>query len=295
MSPSPSTGLSWSTGEPRLRLHDDVFVPVGPGSTLAIHLTGERRCVGYWSRVDGDHDCLFGNTLPPETTDHQCSACAGADSGRQLARGFIATGDDRPYRLYLAWFGPGSTVKIGITAQARGTGRLLEQGALAFTFIAEGPLPLVRAAEMAISEAGIATERVRARDKTPGWWAGVGDATDILKTTAETVATTIPLPDGLQALEPNIVDHTALFGLDQPLPDRYRSLTALAEDSVLSGHVMVAAGKLLLVSTDDGPVLCDARLLSGWPLETATEARGRLILSEPVRPKRPEDEPPTLF
>lgn len=295
MSATLSTGMSWSTGEPRLHLHDDAFVDAGPGSTVSVRATGSRRCVGFWNSADGSHDCPFANPLAPAATDSQCPSCAQADSGRRLARGFISDQDDRPYRLYLAWFGTGGKIKVGITAQARGTARLLDQGARVYTFIAEGPLPAIRAAETAVSQAGLATERVRSANKTAAWWAGTTGAAAALTATAEKIAATVDLPAGLTPLPPEPVDHTALFGLNGELPDRYRPLDVFTETDVLSGRVVVAAGKLLLLSTNDGAVLCDTRLLSGWPLTTAGETRSQLRLSEPVRPKRPEDEAPTLF
>lgn len=295
MSATLSTGLSWSDGEPRLHLFGDTHSEAAPGSAIRVRPTGPRRCVGYWNSADGDHDCPFTNPLEPQSTDPQCSSCAGADSGRRLARGFITADDDRPYRLYLAWFGDGGRIKVGITARARGTARLLEQGARVFTFIAEGPLAAIRAAETAISRAGVATERVRSAAKTGGWWADASGAAAALRTTAATVVDTVALPAEVSSLPPDPVDHTARFGLDGELPDRYRPLTSFTQTDVLSGHVVVAAGKLLLLSTDDGAVLCDTRLLAGWPLTVAEEPGPRLRLSEPVRPKRPQDEAPTLF
>lgn len=295
MSATLSTGLSWSTGEPRLHLHGDSYLDLRPGSPVAVRGNGPRHCVGYWSSADGDHDCPFDGTVAATTTDAQCPDCARADSGRRLARGFITAGDDRPYRLYLAWFGTGGKIKVGITAQARGTARLLDQGARFHSFIAEGPLPAIRAAEQAVSGAGLATERVRSAGKTDGWWADAGDAATALRDTAAAIAK-LDLPERVNLLEPAPVDNSALFGLDRtPPPDGFRPLTAFGETSVLSGRVLVAAGKLLLVSTPGTAVLCDTRLLAGWPLADAGAQPSRLSLAEPVRPKRPQDEAPTLF
>ncbi|MFD6726323.1 DUF2797 domain-containing protein, partial [Streptomyces sp. NPDC060131] len=54
--------------------------------------------------------------------------------------------DPRPYRVYLAWFGPG-LVKVGITAYERGSARLLEQGAVCFSWLGCGPLMAARRTE----------------------------------------------------------------------------------------------------------------------------------------------------
>jgi hypothetical protein len=81
----------------------------------------------------------FGHPIPPPATRSQCDPCESADPGTMLARN--ATLDDgREYALYLAWFGPDLT-KVGLTATERGTDRLAEQGALAFTWLARSRLP----------------------------------------------------------------------------------------------------------------------------------------------------------
>lgn len=294
MSPNPSTGLSWGTGKARLHVHGDTYLDAGPGARIAVRGNGSRHCVGYWSSTDGSRDCPFDGTLTATTTDAQCPDCARADSGRRLARGFIAPDDDRVYRLYLAWFGIGGKVKVGITAQARGTARLLEQGARCYCFVAEGPLPRIRALEQAASQAGVATERVRSAGKTDGWWVDPGDADAALRGAVIAIGR-LEWPSGVEPLEPTTIDNATAFGLDNVPPDRFRPVTTFGEDGVLSGEVTVAAGKLLLVSTSEGAVLCDTRLLAGWPLTVGEATASKLSLGEAVRPKLPWDEAPTLF
>ncbi|GHI24173.1 hypothetical protein Shyd_55440 [Streptomyces hydrogenans] len=67
--------------------------------------------------------------------------------------------DPRPYRVYLAWFGPG-TVKVGITGEHRGSARLLEQGAVAFCWLGRGPLMAARRTEEVLRQALGVPDRV---------------------------------------------------------------------------------------------------------------------------------------
>jgi hypothetical protein len=288
-----SGGLVWGNGGARLHLSNDAAQDAGPGSRVAVRVTGPRRCVGWWSRGDGHHDCPFDQAIAATSVDAQCGPCARADSGRRLARGDIS-GDDRPFRLYLAWFG-GRTVKVGITAEARGDARLRDQGALVYSFIAAGPLPAVRGAEMAISASKNAVERVRADRKIAHWWDfDATDAPELLRATARRVTTGVSVPDGLQWLDVDPVDLTALFGLDGDLPDSYRPLAALTDGGALVGDVLVAAGHALLLSTAEATVLCDTRRLTGWPLAETDGAQRGLTLGAVNCPDRPGDVP-TLF
>ncbi len=73
-----------------------------------------------------------GNTCPytarvsARSTGPRCEECARLDRAHSVAADTLAD-DPRPYRVYLAWFGPGMA-KVGITAERRGSARLLEQG-----------------------------------------------------------------------------------------------------------------------------------------------------------------------
>jgi len=180
--------------------------------------------------------------------------------------------DGRGYALYLAWFGPGLT-KVGLTATARGTDRLAEQGALAFTWLARGSLPTVRAAEHRISASGLAPERRQRRVKLATWWK-LPDHTqrhEELRAAYQQIIETIPWPTGLDRVACAVVDQIELFGLDT-LPDSCQEITALASGAVLSGTVRCVIGRDLLLDTPGGPLLADTRLLAGWPLCQTTAA-----------------------
>ena len=188
-----------------------------------------------------------------------------------LARN-VTIDDGRGYALYLAWFGPGLT-KVGLTAIARGTDRLAEQGALAFTWLARGNLPTVRAAEHHISASGLAPERRHRRVKLATWWKLPGHTQrhDELCAAYQQIIETVPWPTGLDRVACTVIDQVELFGLDT-LPDSCQEITALASGAVLSGTVRCVIGRDLLLDTPRGPLLADARLLAGWPLHPTAAA-----------------------
>ena len=171
-----------------------------------------------------------------------------------LARNAIID-DGREYALYLAWFGPGLT-KVGLTATERGTDRLAEQGALAFSWLACGQLPAVRAAEQRISASGLAPEQRQRRVKLATWWRLPDETqrhTD-LRTAYQRIIETVPWPTGLDHNAYAVVDQVELFGLNA-LPDSCQEVAALASGAVLSGTVRCAVGRDLLLDTPEGPLL----------------------------------------
>jgi Protein of unknown function (DUF2797) len=106
--------------------------------------------------------------------------------------------DGRDYALYLAWFGPG-LIKVGLTATERGTDRLAEQGALAFTWLGRGRLPAVRAGEQRISASGLAAERHRRQAKLAAWWRlpDRPQRQHEVRTAYQRIIGTVPWPPGL--------------------------------------------------------------------------------------------------
>lgn len=212
-----------------------------------------------------------------------------------LARN-VTVDDGREYSLYLAWFGPGLT-KVGLTATERGTDRLAEQGALAFTWLARGRLPTVRAGEQRISASGLAPERRTRRTKLAAWWK-LPDHTqrqDHLCAAYQQIIETVPWPSGLGREACTVVDQVELFGLDT-FPGSCQEITALSSGAVLTGTVRCAIGRDLLLDTPDGPLLADTRLLAGWPVLPATAAPTGLDLRAcDYAHSDDADAQPTLF
>ncbi len=160
-----------------------------------------------------------------------------------------------------------------MSATERGTDRLAEQGALAFTWLARGCLPAVRAAEHRISASGLAPERRQRRVKLAAWWK-LPDQTqreDELRAVYQQIIQTVPWPTGLDRQACAVVDQVELFGL-AALPDSCQEITALTSGAVLSGTVRCALGPDLLLDTSTGPLLADIRLLAGWSLHPTTAA-----------------------
>jgi hypothetical protein len=251
--------------------HGERTSPQPVGSPLALGLApdAERRCTGVW-RGGRRVPCPVTAALPYEARRDQCETCAALDRSSSVAADTRA-GDPRPFAVYLACFGPG-VHKVGITAVARGPARLLEQGALAFTFLGEGPLMTARRTEAVLGAALGVPDRVRtaakraARREVPL----PAERADSLRALYESVLglrDRLPSSLGLRPL--HVVDHAALFGLD---PGGGRAapaaeVTSLLPGSVLRGRVTAVVGHdLELVAPDGRVLLLDARLAAGWAL-----------------------------
>ncbi|MFD0273245.1 DUF2797 domain-containing protein [Kitasatospora sp. NPDC127111] len=288
-----STGLHWQDGRPVLsavngrRRHERVAEPGVPVGWL---LTGPRRCTGAWLAGATERTpCPHHAVIEPDGGAVQCPACQSVDRGLALARDQILD-DGRTYRLYLAWFGEG-LLKVGLTAEQRGTNRLLEQGALAWTFAARGSLPAVRRAELTVAASGLARERFTGKAKTEHWWRH-GDAAHRRTVLTDARERAHRLLDGhaVELLPGHpVTDHVALYGLADGAPAAYGQIDALADGAVVAGTLRPPIGRYLLLDQpeDADPLLLDTRLLTGW---TLTPAPGRAASGLTVRPRlRPQE------
>ncbi|WP_371477798.1 DUF2797 domain-containing protein [Kitasatospora sp. NBC_00315] len=271
-----ATGLRWQDGRPVLTALNGAHEhrrTVTAGTSIGWQIGGPRRCAGVRT-AGGHHPCPYDAAVEPSGRASQCPSCQGADPGLMLARDQILD-DGRTYRLYLAWFGTG-VVKVGLTAEQRGTARLLEQGALGYTFVGRGSLPGVRRAELTVAQAGLARERLTTRTKTACWW-GVPDAGPRQRELSELRTSVLRLLTG-HAIEllPDgpLADHVGLFGLAAGAPPLYREVTALSDGATLSGVLRAPVGRHLLIDTEpaEPPLLLDTRLLTGWTLAPAGPA-----------------------
>ncbi|MFF3496502.1 DUF2797 domain-containing protein [Streptomyces sp. NPDC002795] len=272
------TGMRWRGGGP-------VFGWVGDGGgeresgvrfgeSVAFRVGGERRCLGVW-RAGRWTVCPGRDTVPVRGTRAQCAECAAIDRSRSVAADTIAD-DPRPYHVYLAWFGDG-LVKVGITGTRRGSDRLLEQGAVAFTWLGRGPLMAARRAEELLRVALGVPDRIPYERKRAvrGGLPGVGERGAELVRAHGVAAGLDGWPESLERLPCRVVDHGEVFGLDGI--DRVDAVVSgLGEGAVVAGKVIAAAGPdLHLVEGDDGRrLVVDARVLAGWPLERALEGAG---------------------
>ncbi|MFF8774461.1 DUF2797 domain-containing protein [Kitasatospora sp. NPDC015120] len=292
-----STGMGWRDGRAVLsavhgrRVHEREVLP---GAEVGWLLGGPRRCTGAWLEGrDERTPCPHHAVIAPDGAAVQCASCQSVDRGLALARDQILD-DGRTYRLYLAWFGEG-LLKVGLTAEQRGTSRLLEQGALAWTFAARGALPAVRRAELTVAASGLARERFKSRVKADHWWEhGDADHRRALLTDARARAHELLRGHGVELLADHpVTDHVAVFGLTGGAPAVYRAVEALADGAVLAGRLRPPIGRHLLLDQPDGgaPLLLDTRLLTGWTLAPAAgRPSAGLVLSERVRPAEPDTQ-----
>ncbi|AUG82088.1 hypothetical protein CFP65_7511 [Kitasatospora sp. MMS16-BH015] len=272
-----ATGLRWLEGRPVLTAARGELVHqrvVAPGTEIGWRLAGPRRCTGARTAT-GHRPCPHRAELAPAARSVQCEPCQGVDIGLALARGQNIHDNGKTYRLYLAWFGAG-LLKVGLTAEERGTSRLEEQAALTYGFVARGPLPAIRRAELTVAQAGLARERLTGRVKHERWW-GLPAAAERRAQLAELRAAVLRVLDGhgLELLpEAPLVDQCGLYGLAEGAPPVYREVTALAEGALLAGRLRAPVGRYLFLDTEEPtagapPLLLDTRLLTGWRLVPA--------------------------
>jgi Protein of unknown function (DUF2797) len=277
------------------------------GREVAFRAVGPRRCTGA-----GRGRCPLSAEVPARSTGAQCSECARLDRLRSVAADTVAD-DPRPYRVYLAWFGPGMR-KVGITAEARGSARLLEQGAITFSWLGRGPLMAARRTEELLRAALGVPDRIPYANKR----AARGDlppGPERAAEVAELHARALALPNWPGSLEPapfEAVDHARVFGLERPPHDPVPAaapapspvpvpvaavVTELVDGGGIAGRLAAVAGPDLHISVaGKGVVVVDSRLMRGWglgrvvPGETAVVPGGTAgpgpQLSLPVREMR---------
>lgn len=296
------TGLGWRDGRPGWTwwhpVHGARSSPLRLGGPLSLEVAADavRTCSGVW-RAGRGVPCPYRERLRPEALRDQCERCTALDRSYSVAADTRAD-DPRAYAVYLAWFGPGLH-KVGITAAERGAARLLEQAAVCFTFLGEGPLMTARRTEAILGAALGVPDRVSAAAKraTRHTLPAAGERAAELRSLHASV--TALLPDTLRPRPFQVVDHAALFGLDPaPPPLPAGRVTALPPGTVLHATLRAAAGGDLYLETPDpdgrgAGLLLDTRLARGWPLRRpAAEGVGNAPTAPTARPKK---SPQPLF
>ncbi|MFE0700113.1 DUF2797 domain-containing protein [Streptomyces sp. NPDC058872] len=269
-------GIGWGGGAPELRWRGGRASPLAYGQQLAFRAVGVRRCPGARG-----NPCPLEAAVPGRATGGRCPECARLDRAHSVAADTLVD-DPQPYRVYLAWFGPGLT-KVGITAEARGATRLLEQGAVAFSWLGRGPLMAARRTEEILRQALGVPDRVP-YDRKRGARHALPPTADRAREVEELYRRARSV-DGwaetLEALECAVRDHAGAFHLDG-LPPLDGVVAELVGDGVVTGRLLAAAGPDLHLLAPDGRCLVlDARLMGGWILEAAA---GERVLSVPLRP-----------
>ncbi|MGW0931980.1 DUF2797 domain-containing protein [Streptomyces sp. NPDC002644] len=266
-------------------------LPCGKRVVLAVPGDAVRRCVGARG-----NPCPLGAEVPGRSASARCEECARLERAHSVAADTLAD-DPRPYHVYLAWFGPGMT-KVGITAVRRGPARLLEQGAVAFTWLGRGPLMAARRAEEVLRAALGVPDRIpydakrAVRSGLPG---DAGERGAEVTALHARVAALSGWPEALERMPLEVVDHAGVFGLDG-LPPAAGTVRELVPGGLVEGRLLAAAGPDLHLRTGQGVVVLDTRLLPGWPLTAAPEGGGGLALPLPLRaPMRRAPDQPGLF
>ncbi|RNL74170.1 DUF2797 domain-containing protein [Streptomyces sp. I6] len=244
------------------------------GQEIAFRAAGTRRCAGARGHV-----CPLGAAVPGGSTGGQCPECARLDRAHSVAADTVAD-DPRPFRVYLAWFGPG-LLKVGITAEERGTARLLEQGAVVFCWLGRGPLMAARRTEELLRAALGVPDRVPYARKRAVRLVLPEAADERAAEVVELYARAVELagwPEALERTAFEAVDHVRAFGLDRAVPPGppaggpsvLRVVRELVDGGGVAGRLVAAAGPDLYLADHEGRVtVLDTRLLSGWELVAA--------------------------
>ncbi|WP_145868421.1 DUF2797 domain-containing protein [Streptomyces capillispiralis] len=272
-------GLRWSADGPVLVWEGGRRSALAWGKRVAFGVGegGVRGCVGARG-----HACPLGARVPARSTGARCEECARLDRAHSVAADTVAD-DPRPYRVYLAWFGPGMA-KVGITAVERGSARLLEQGAVCFSWLGTGPLMAARRTEELLRAALRVPDRIAYADKRAARASLPATAEERAAETAELHARAVALsgwPESLGREPFRPVDHVGVFGLTG-VRAAVGEVAELVAAGVVSGELVAAAGPDLHLLTERGVVVLDTRLLPGWGLVPA----GGRQLTVPVRALR---------
>ncbi|WP_369247686.1 DUF2797 domain-containing protein [Streptomyces sp. R41] len=274
------SGLRWSVDGPVLVWGDGRGSSLAGGKRVVFGVVngGVRTCVGARG-----HACAVQAVVSGRSTGARCEECARLDRAHSVAADTMAD-DPRPYHVYLAWFGPGM-VKVGITAVERGSARLLEQGAVTFSWLGQGPLMAARRAEELLRAALKVPDRIPYADKRvvradlPGPGERVAEIAELHARVGRLDA----WPESLRRAPFEPVDHTEVFGL-AGLPPAVGVVSELVAGGVVSGELCAAAGPDLHLLTGRGVVVLDTRLMTGWDLAAAGD--GDPGLTVPVRELR---------
>ncbi|MGV9756323.1 DUF2797 domain-containing protein [Streptomyces tricolor] len=284
------SGLRWPAGGGPVLEWDGgrrSALPRGKRVAFAVPEGGVRRCVGARG-----HACAVRAVVPGRSTGARCEECARLDRAHSVAADTLAD-DPRPYRVYLAWFGPG-LVKVGITAAERGPARLLEQGAVCFSWLGTGPLMAARRTEELLRAALRVPDRIPYAEKRVVRSALPATEAERAAEVRELHARAVALPGWPESLRPapcDVVDHARAFGIEAAL-EAFGEVVELVPGGSVGGELVAAAGPdLHLAVGGRGVVVLDTRLMTGWELLPSEPAAAGCAL--PVREFR--REPDGLF
>ncbi|MER6411675.1 DUF2797 domain-containing protein [Streptomyces humidus] len=256
------SGLRWSAQGPVLAWDGGRLSPLSWGKRVSFAAAaGVRSCVGARG-----YPCPLRAGVSGRSAGARCEECARLDRAHSVAADGIAD-DPRPYHVYLAWFGPG-LVKVGITAVGRGSARLLEQGAVCFTWLGAGPLMAARRTEELLRAALRVPDRIPYAEKRAVRAALPEKEEERAAELSVVYEKAVQLggwPETLTREPFRSVDHVRAFGLADA-PAALGEVRELVAGGSLSGELVAAAGPDLHLAAQDGVVVLDTRLMRGWDL-----------------------------
>ncbi|MER6954486.1 DUF2797 domain-containing protein [Streptomyces sp. NPDC000618] len=279
-------GLRWSAEIPVLMWDGGRRSPLSWGKQVSFQVAvgSVRRCVGARG-----HACPREAGVSGRSTGARCEECARLDRAHSVAADGIAD-DPRPYRVYLAWFGPG-LVKVGITAVERGSVRLLEQGAVSFSWLGAGPLMAARRTEELLRAALRVPDRIPYAEKRAVRAALPGTEEERAGEIREVYGRAVELggwPESLERAPFQPVDHVRAFGLTAA-PAALGEVRELVPGGSLSGRLVAAAGPDLHLATPEGVLVLDTRLMRGWELGPVAADADEVAVRLPVRRFKGDD------
>ncbi|MGW1539380.1 DUF2797 domain-containing protein [Streptomyces sp. NPDC002309] len=271
------SGLRWVGGGPVLLWSGGRRSVLGWGKRISFGVTegSVRTCVGARG-----HLCPVGAVVAGRSTGARCEECARLDRAHSVAADAVPD-DPRAYHVYLAWFGPGM-VKVGITAVERGEARLLEQGAVCFSWLGAGPLMAARRAEEMLRAASRVPDRIPYAAKRAVRAGLPGSEAERAAEIAELHARATALaawPESLERRPFRAVDHVRAFGLEGA-PAAVGEVGELVAGGMVSGELVAAAGPDLHLDVGGRVVVLDTRLLSGWDLIAPPTAASVAVAGE---------------
>ncbi|OII68804.1 hypothetical protein BJP39_19905 [Streptomyces sp. CC77] len=228
------------------------------------------------------HPCPVRGVLDSRTTGGLCAECGRLDRMASIAADTLSD-DPRVFRVYLAWFGPG-LVKVGITAEERGGTRLLEQGAVAYTWLGRGALMAARRTEAVLGAALGLPDRIpyAAKRAARGHLPGPGARRSAVEALYGDAVRVGGWGETLERLPLDVQDRGEVFGLLR-LGRLDGVVRALAAGCVVRGTLLAVAGPDLHLRLPEGRhVVLDSRLVAGWELVRAGAGDGPEPAVEPV-------------
>jgi hypothetical protein len=173
--------------------------------------------------------------------------------------------------------------KVGINAHERGSARLLEQGAVCFSWLGTGPLMAARRTEELLRAALSVPDRIPYGAKRAVRSALPASAAERAAEIAGLHARAVTLggwPETLERAPYEPVDHVENFGL-AGLPAAVGEVRELVAGGAVGGRLVAAAGPDLHLETDgNGVVVLDTRLMTGWELVPGDGAKNTVPVRE---------------